>query len=262
MPSKELEGALRPEWPAPAGVGALMSTRAGGVSAAPFNALNLGDAVGDDPDAVAENRARVAAAIGSAVPVWLRQVHGTRVLRLMAADAAALADAPPPEADAAVTGEPGVACAVQVADCLPVLFAAANGRAVGAAHAGWRGLAGGVLENTLAEVCALAACAPADVLAWLGPCIGPQAFEVGEDVLRGFGADPAGGDAAFTWRPRADGSARWLADLPQLARRRLGLAGLRQIRGGQWCTVQDESKFFSFRRDRITGRQAAVIWLR
>lgn len=261
MRSEALDGVLTPDWPAPAGVGALMSTRAGGVSVAPFGSLNLGDAVGDDPAAVAGNRARVAVASG-AVPVWLRQVHGTRVLRLTMADAAALADAPPPEADAAVTDQPGVACVVQVADCLPVLFAAANGRAVGAAHAGWRGLAGGVLENTLAEVCALADCAPADVLAWLGPCIGPKEFEVGEDVLRGFGADPAGGDAAFAWRPRADGSARWLADLPQLARRRLDLAGLRQIRGGQWCTVQDESKFFSFRRDRVTGRQAAVIWLR
>ncbi len=261
MPSEALQGVLTPAWPAPAGVGALMSTRAGGVSAVPFDTCNLGSAVGDDPAAVAENRVRLAAAAG-AVPVWLRQVHGTRVLRLTRADAQAPADAPPPEADAAVTGERGVACVVQVADCLPVLFAAANGRAVGAAHAGWRGLAGGVLENTLAEVCAVAQCAPADVMAWLGPCIGPQEFEVGEDVLRSFSADPAGADEAFVWRPCADGSARWLADLPALARKRLQLAGLRQISGGQWCTVQDRSRFFSFRRDRVTGRQAAAVWLR
>jgi hypothetical protein len=240
-------------------VGALMSTRAGGVSAAPWDGCNLGDAVGDDPEAVAENRARLAAAAG-ATPVWLRQVHGTRVLRLRAGEPL---PAQPPEADAAVTSDPGLACVVQVADCLPVLFAAANGRAVGAAHAGWRGLAGGVLENTLAEVCAAAQCGAHEVLAWLGPCIGPQRFEVGADVLQGFGVDPAGApDPTFAWRPRDDGSARWLADLPALARRRLELAGLRQISGGQWCTVQDRSRFFSFRRDRVTGRQAAAVWLR
>jgi YfiH family protein len=144
-----------------------------------------------------------------------------------------------------------------------VLLAALKGRAVGAAHAGWRGLAGGVLERTLAEVCVLAGCAPDEVLAWLGPCIGPQSFEVGADVLRGFGADPNvdDGDPAFGVSPRPDGSARGLADLPALARRRLNLAGLRQIRGGQWCTVQDRSRFFSFRRDGVTGRQAAAVWL-
>ncbi|WP_232540374.1 peptidoglycan editing factor PgeF [Azohydromonas aeria] len=252
-----------PDWPAPPGVGALMSTRAGGVSAAPWDSLNLGTAVGDDPAAVAGNRARFAAATGGAMPLWLRQVHGSRVLRLRVDDVSP-APADPPEADAAVTAERGVACVVQVADCLPVLFAALNGRAVGAAHAGWRGLAGGVLESTLAEVCALADCAPDAVLAWLGPCIGPRSFEVGADVLRGFGADPdaAGTDPAFVPAPRPDGSARWLADLPALAHRRLNLAGLRQIRGGQWCTVQDRSRFFSFRRDGVTGRQAAAVWLR
>lgn len=261
MPSEALQGALTPDWPAPASVGALMSTRAGGVSAAPFGSCNLGIAVGDDPAAVAQNRARLAAATGG-VPVWLRQVHGTRVLRLTSDNACAVPDAPPHEADAAVTGERGLVCVVQVADCLPVLFAATNGCAVGAAHAGWRGLCGGVLENTLAEVCAMARCEPGEVLAWLGPCIGPQSFEVGEDVLHGFGVDPAGGDPAFVRRPRADGSARWLADLPALAHRRLQLAGLRQISGGQWCTVQDGSRFFSFRRDGVTGRLAAAVWLR
>ena len=260
MPNEALRNVLRPEWPAPAGVGALMSTRAGGVSAAPWDGCNLGDAVGDDPAAVAENRARFTAAM-EAAPVWLRQVHGTRVLRLQAADTQAAPHAPP-EADAAVTSERGVACVVQVADCLPVLFAALNGRAVGAAHAGWRGLAGGVLENTLSELCAAARCAPQEVAAWLGPCIGPESFEVGADVLRGFGIDPAAGDPAFVYRPRGDASARWRADLPALARRRLQAAGLRQISGGQWCTVTDASRFFSFRRDGVTGRQAAAVWLR
>ncbi len=260
MPSEALQGVLRPDWPAPAGVGALMSTREGGVSAAPWDSANLGDAVGDSPQAVDTNRTRFATAAENGTPVWLRQVHGTRVLRLRAGEAL---PPQPPEADAAVTGDPGLVCVVQVADCLPVLFAASNARAVGAAHAGWRGLSEGVLENTLAEVCALAQCEPSGVLAWLGPCIGPQSFEVGSDVLEGFGVAPDGpADPAFTWRPRADGSARWLADLPALARRRLEMAGLRQISGGQWCTVQDRSRFFSFRRDRVTGRQAAAVWLR
>ncbi|WP_298231334.1 peptidoglycan editing factor PgeF [uncultured Azohydromonas sp.] len=260
MPSEALQGVLRPEWLVPAGVGALMSTRLGGVSAAPWDSANLGDAVGDSPQAVDCNRARFATAAEGGTPVWLRQEHGTRVLRLRAGEAL---PPRPPEADAAVTGDPGLVCVVQVADCLPVLFAALNGRAVGAAHAGWRGLAGGVLENTLAEVCALARCEPSEVLAWLGPCIGPRSFEVGHDVLEGFGVAPDGpADPAFAWRPRADGSPRWLADLPALARRRLEMAGLCQISGGQWCTVQDHSRFFSFRRDRVTGRQAAAVWLR
>lgn len=256
---------LVPDWAAPAGVGAFMGTREGGSSQRPWAALNFGDRVGDDPAAVAANRQRLAELSGG-TPVWLRQVHGARVLRLRTAEVASLAQAAePPEADAAVTGERGPVCVVQVADCLPVLFAATNGRAVGAAHAGWRGLAGGVLEHTLREVCELAGCAPHEVLAWLGPCIGPRRFEVGEEVLRAFGAEPspaAAGDAAFEFAPRDDGAARWRADLPQLARRRLHAAGLRQVSGGTWCTVEDGSRFFSFRRDRTTGRHAAAVWLR
>lgn len=264
-----LPDALRPDWPAPASVAALMSTRAGGVSAPPFDGLNLrpaalgGDGV-DDPAAVAENQRRFAAALGAA-PVWLDQVHGADVVRLTADHLRP--GAPLPRADASVCTEAGIACTVLVADCLPVLFCDRDGRGVAAAHAGWRGLAGGVLEHTVAALCAAAGCPPARLLAWLGPCIGPQAFEVGADVLAAFGADPQrpGGDALFRPRPRADGSPRWLADLPGLARRRLAAAGVGGVSGGGWCTVAEGSRFFSFRRDGArgpTGRLAAAVALR
>lgn len=255
MPSDAL---LKPDWPAPANVGAAMSLRDGGVSRPPYDALNIGVAVGDEPAAVAENRRRVEAACG--VPLaYLKQVHGRRVVRIgpdgPADDAC--------EADAAWTDRPGRACAIQVADCMPVLVAARNGRAVGAAHAGWRGLAAGVVEAVVAEVAAAAACAPGELIAWLGPCIGPQAFEVGDDVVEGFGQSPRGPDpACFLHHRRADGSDAWLADLPALARRRLAGAGLEAVSGGSWCTVGDRSRFFSFRRDRVTGRMVAAIWLR
>jgi polyphenol oxidase len=199
-------------------------------------------------------------------PVFLRQVHGTRVVLLTADDAAlqASAQAPLIEADASVTREPGVACTVQVADCLPVLFAAPGGRAVGAAHAGWRGLAGGVLQATLEAVCGLAQCQPSEVAAWLGPCIGPRAFEVGADVLQGFGLDPSARENPhFVPRPEATGPQhKWLADLAGLARGRLAAAGVVHISGGDWCTVEASSRFFSFRRDRVTGRLAAAVWIR
>jgi len=251
-------GPARPEWDAPATVGALMSTRAGGVSAAPWDSLNVGTAVGDDPAAVAENRARLAAAAGAA-PVWLRQVHGARVVRVGAADLGR----DPPAADACWTEETGVACAVQVADCLPVLFAALNGRAVGAAHAGWRGLAAGVVEAALAAVGEAAGCGPGDIAVWLGPCIGPRRFEVGADVLAAFGAAPEAPDRRhFVPRAGADGNPRWLANLPQLARDRLQAVGVRRVAGGGWCTVEQGSDFFSFRRDGVTGRLAALVWRR
>ena len=249
----QVEGALIPDWTAGARVGALMSTRAGGVSAAPFDSLNLGRSAGDERGAVDENRRRFAAALG-ARPVWLSQVHGARVLRLMADTGNASTRA---EADAAITTVSGLACTVMVADCLPVLFAAPEGRGVGAAHAGWRGLAGGVLEATVAALCEAAACTPRELQAWLGPCIGPRRFEVGADVLDAFGGGPH-----FRPRPRPDGAMRWVADLAGLARERLGAAGLTQISGGAWCTVEDASRFFSFRRDGVTGRMAAAIWLR
>lgn len=244
-----------------AGVGALMSTRAHGVSTGPFASLNLGTAVGDDPDAVAENRRRFAAETGVA-PVWLKQVHGTRVVALTEADAAP--GAPALEADACITDQRGVACVIQVADCLPVLFAAPDGRAVAAAHAGWRGLAGGVLEATVAALCERAGTQPGDVEAWLGPCIGPNAFEVGEDVLAGFGVDALALHPRFV--ARAGQAGKWMADLPGLAEDRLVALGLRRIHGGAWCTVSDASRFFSFRRDRPlfgnSGRLAAAIWRR
>ncbi len=253
---------MHPDWlrpdDLPDGVGAVMTTRAGGVSSGPYAAMNLGSAVGDAPEAVQENRRRFEHAIG-AKPVWLKQVHGAVVLRLDALPAGT----DPPEADASICTTPGRACVVGIADCLPVLLWAPGARGVGAAHAGWRGLAGGVLENTVAALCEAAACEAHELQAWLGACIGPQAFEVGEEVLVAFGADPARPDAT-RFRPRlgADGSPRWLAHLPQLARDRLQRLGVVRISGGRWCTVSDASRFFSFRRDRVTGRMAAAIWLR
>lgn len=216
--------------------------------------MNLGVAVGDDPAAVAENRRRFAAALEGAQPLWLRQVHGTRVVK---ADTAALAG-PTLEADAAWTDQPGVACVVQVADCLPVLLAHPAGAGVAAAHAGWRGLAGGVLEAAAQALCEGTGALPRDLQAWLGPCIGPQAFEVGEDVIRAF----AGDEAWLRDTPRADGQRRWHADLAGLARARLQRLGLTRIQGGSWCTVSDPSHFFSYRRDGVTGRLAAAIWRR
>ena len=265
QPEDALPRAIRPDWPAPAAVSALMSTREGGVSAPPFDSLNLRPAalpgdVADDPGAIAENQRRFAAALG-AEPVWLEQVHGAEVVRLTRADLA-------PgrafhRADASISTAPGLGCVVQVADCLPVLLCDHAGRVVGAAHAGWRGLAAGVLEHSVAARCDAAGVDPDDLLAWLGPCIGPRQFEVGVDVLAAFGADPAAPDPArFVARPRPDGAPRWLANLPQLARDRLRAAGVSAVTGGAWCTVEDASRFFSFRRDRSTGRLAAGIALR
>ena len=259
-----LADAIRPVWAAPAHIAALMSTRTGGTSLPPFDSLNLrppalgGEAV-DAPAAVLENQRRFAQALG-ARPVWLNQVHGATVQRLTADHLRA--DAVLPVADASICTEPGIACAVLVADCLPVLLCDAAGRAVGAAHAGWRGLSRGVIDNTVAALCHASGSAPGNLLAWLGPCIGPQAFEVGEDVLRAFGADPAAPDGCFIASPRPDGSPRWRADLVALARRRLVALGVVQVSGGGWCTLTDASRFFSFRRDPRTGRLAAGIALR
>ena len=246
---------IQPDWSA-TGVGGLMSTRAGGQSTAPFDRLNLGSGVGDDPAVVSRNRTIFRAAAGGAAPVFLKQVHGTRVVRLTAQHAAS--NATVEEADASVTTELGLACTVLVADCLPVLFAAPEGRAVGAAHAGWRGLCGGVLEATLREVCAAAVCAPEEVSVWLGACIGPRRFEVGPDVLEAFGAaDQTAVAACFA--PSRPG--KWLADLPRLARLRLSAVGVHHATGGTWCTVEEPSRFFSFRRDGVTGRMAAATWI-
>jgi polyphenol oxidase len=257
MPSEALP-LIRPAWPgaAPPGVGAAMSTREGGVSTGPWASLNLGRAVGDAPEAVAENRRRYAAALG-AQPTWLRQVHGVAVRELRAGDPPEL----DPPADAAWTRETGIACTVMVADCLPVLLAHRDGLAVAAAHAGWRGLAAGVLDASVQAVCEGAAVEPRELMAWLGPCIGPTAFEVGAEVLQAFGRDPAPSDQpAFRWSPRADGAPRWRADLQALARERLAAAGVMAVSAEAACTVAEASRFFSFRRDGVSGRLAAAIW--
>lgn len=239
-------------WALPAAVGACMSTRSGGVSTGPFSSLNLGDHVGDDAADVAENRRRWHSSMG-ADPCWLRQIHGTAVV-----DAAALRGRPAAQADASWSTVPGVACVVLVADCLPLLMAAPNGRAVAAAHAGWRGLAGGVIENTLDALTRAAGCSSAEIDVWIGPGIGPRRFEVGADVVAAFG--PAC-SARFVASARADGTPRWLADLPGLARDRLERCGVHRVSGGTWCTFEDDSRFFSFRRDGLTGRMAAAIWI-
>lgn len=256
------------------GVGACMTARSQGSpwshSDPPYAGFNLGTHVGDDPAAVQANRACLEAALGHAA-LWLNQVHSNTVVRATPALALSrvLLDA-----DGSYTTEPGVVCSVMVADCLPVLLAAPEGRGVAALHAGWRGLAGagdmgghGILEAGVQTLCEAASCDPADVVAWMGPCIGPTQFEVGADVLVGFGVDPtqgaSGAHARFTFsRLTDDGQPRWLGDLPGLAADRLSGLGLRIVHGGLWCTVGDTSRFFSFRRDRVTGRQAACIWLR
>ena len=251
---------IRPEWEAPQ-VRALMSTRAGGVSTGPYASLNVGSAVQDEPAAVEENRRRVAEALGAQL-VFLPQVHGCKVLTLK--PEWARPEARVPKADACISTVPGLGCAIQVADCLPVLFAAP--KAVGGAHAGWRGLAGGVLENTVRALCEASACEPGEIQAWLGACIGPEAFEVGADVLEAFGVEPradlgAAQGQLFRYRPNAAGEPRWRANLPALAALRLRAAGVSRQSGGRWCTFSDPSRFFSYRRERLSGRMVAAITL-
>lgn len=239
-----------PGWPAPAKVKAFFTTRQGGVSAVPFDSLNLGLHVGDDMASVAENRRRVAGHLPDA-PVWLNQVHGTHVARIdTETDYRDLAPA-----DAVVTPLANRVCAVMVADCLPVLFCGAGGSCVGAAHAGWRGLAAGVLERTIKEMNV----EPQNLMAWLGPAIGPSAFEVGQDVVDAFVCHDAAAFDAFKPRPGMTG--KYLADIYLLARQRLGAAGIARIYGGGECTVSDSARFFSYRRDGKTGRMAAFIWI-
>jgi YfiH family protein len=242
---------LRPDWPAPANVYALCSTREGGVSQEPYSTLNLADHVGDDAAAVAENRLRLGAVLPPGASVcWLQQVHGKQVV------AADLVDAPP-EADASVSRTAGQVCAVLTADCLPVLFASTGGNEVGAAHAGWRGLLDGVLEATIAAMHG----APESLLAWLGPAIGPTAFEVGPEVREAFleraGAAEAPTAACFRDAPGRAGHSH--ADLYSLARIRLAAAGITRIYGGECCTFREAGRFYSYRRDGVTGRMASVI---
>lgn len=239
-----------PDWPAPANVRALVTTRHGGVSVGPFASLNLGDHVGDDPAAVAENR-RILRVRLPAEPVWLKQVHG-----IQCCDAAACSNAKgsqTPEADAAYSHKPGVVCAVLTADCLPILLCDAAGTVVAAAHAGWRGLAAGVIESTVAAMGV-----PGEaLLAWLGPAIGPRHFEVGGEVRDVFSAHDPQAARAFVARP--DG--KWLCDIYLLARQRLADLGVCRITSADFCTVRDTQQFFSYRRDGATGRMASLIWL-
>ena len=236
-----------PDWSLPANVRACSSTRSGGISDAPWSSLNLGAHVGDDPQNVQANRQRLVEACNlPSMPVWLEQVHGTDVLRLDGQPPASL------RADAVYTREPGVVCAVMTADCLPVLFCSADGQEIAAAHAGWRGLCSGVLEATLD-----AFSVPAEeITVWLGPAIGPNAFEVGPEVKDAFCAVDPAANSAFC----AVGE-KFYADLWMLATQRLNAAGVRCIRGGGDCTYTQEEQFFSFRRDGVTGRMASFIWL-
>jgi polyphenol oxidase len=245
-----------PDWPAPAGVRALVTTRSGGVSPPPWGAtpqkaggMNLGLGTGDEGDRVLANRARLRSFL-PAEPMWLRQVHGARVID---------ADVPhvePPPADASVALAPAVACAVMIADCLPVLLADARGRAVGAAHAGWRGLAAGVVQNAVNRLRRRLEDPAADIIAWLGPAIGPQRFEVGPDVLAAMQASLPQAADAFV----ATGDSKYHADLFALARQALGQANVDRVSGGGVCTASNAERFYSYRRDGTTGRHAAVVW--
>ena len=238
---------ILPDWPAPANVRAAVTTRTGGVSHAPYDSFNLGTHVGDDPTAVRENRARLRAALAlPAEPVWLKQVHGVAVVDAAQGGAE-------PEADGAFAAQPGAVCVVLTADCLPVLLCNRQGTKVAALHAGWRGLAGGVIE---AGVKAMGVPGN-ELLAWLGPAIGPQTFEVGTDVRAAFVQHDAQAAQAF----RAVREGKYLADIYQLARLRLQRLGVAAVYGGGFCTVTERERFFSYRRDGATGRMASLIWL-
>ena len=236
---------IEPDWPAPPRVRALITTRIGGLSRGPYAGLNLGDHVGDDPAAVAENRARLAAHLPHS-PLWLRQVHGTAV-----ADPSR--DRPGCEADASFSRQPGHVLAVLTADCLPVLLAEEAGTAIAIVHAGWRGLAAGVIERTIAAL----GTEPRRLIAYLGPAIGPRAFAVGHDVRDAFLRDDS--EAASAFVPAS--SDKWFADLYALARQRLARLGATRVHGGAFCTLSDPARFYSHRRDQVTGRMASLLWL-
>lgn len=237
---------IHANWPAPPSVHAGASRRRGGVSEGVYESLNVGDHVGDDPAAVVENRRRVQEmARMPAEPQWLQQVHGLKVVTLPHADQR-------PEADAAITTEKGVVCAVMTADCLPVVFARANGTAVGVAHAGWRGLCNGILEATVEALGA-----PDDLVVWYGPAISQSSFEVGREVREAFLQRDAA--AAQHFYKNSDG--RWQADLYGLASQRLSALGITDVSGGGRCTFDEAEQFFSYRRDGQTGRMATCVWI-
>lgn len=240
---------FEPEWALPAGVSAWQSVRGAGPE--PFGGFNLGTHVGDDPARVQENCQRLLSQI-PAQPIWLSQVHGTHVVELSADD---LQDSP--EADAVMTAVPGVVCAVMTADCLPVLLSDKAGRLVGAAHAGWRGLVAGVLEALVSQMVVRGQIDSRDLVAWLGPAIGPEAFEVGDDVRQAFIDLDVGYQRYF--RPGKAG--KWLADLPGLAEAKLQATGVQEITRSGFCTYTAADKFYSYRRDNVTGRMASMIWI-
>jgi YfiH family protein len=241
------EGWLVPDWPAPRGVRAFVTTRFGGVSTGEYGSMNLGKSGGDDPRLVEANRAIVRAQLPAA-PRWMAQVHGTAV-----ADLDTVGEVDLPRADAAVTGTPGRVAVVLTADCMPLFFCDEAGRRVGVAHAGWRGMSAGVIENTVRAM----APDPGKVMAWMGPAIGPDAFEVGPEVREAFLAvDPAGEGAFVSHRP-----GKYMADLYALARLRLARAGVERVFGGGFCTWRDSARFFSYRRKQESGRMGAFIWV-
>ncbi len=261
MPDREQRGSgvpvepvcFVPDWAIPPGVCALQTERGeGAVGAGPYGGFNLGDHVGDDAGRVRSNRHSLRRALGIE-PVWLNQVHGTSVCNL---------DTMPdgtPEADAAVSQRPGMACAIMTADCLPVLIADRHARVIGAAHAGWRGLAGGVLQSLLHAMTRVPGVSPRDLTVWLGPAIGPTAFEVGFEVRDVFIAQTAAHAASFM--PHPERPSKLLADLPALALRILQDAGVEAITPSHLCTVSLGERFYSYRRDGVTGRMASLIWL-
>ncbi|PTQ90156.1 peptidoglycan editing factor PgeF [Agitococcus lubricus] len=245
---------LMPDWPAPANVRAIVTTRAGGHSTTPYDSFNLAFHVGDVASTVVENRRKLLCALNEIAPCgppqWLQQVHGTDVVDAFSEPKRRAQTVP--EADAVTTTHRGLPCVVMTADCLPVFFCDQNGNRVAVAHAGWRGLSNGILENTLARFTT-----PAEVMCWLGPAIGANTFEVGADVRDVFVKADKMAASAFV----AQANGKYLADIYELARQRLMKAGIGMISGGGLCTVTDQDRFFSYRRDQITGRMASVIWL-
>ncbi len=238
---------IRPDWPAPAPVRAATTTRRGGASKAPFDSFNLAHEVGEERAAVERNRALLADRLGlPAPPRWLSQVHGREV-------AVAHGTVDTPVADACVSDRPGHVCVVLTADCVPVVLCDREGRAVGAAHGGWRGLAGGVIASAVAAM----QVPPEGLMAWIGPAIGPGAYEVGNEVREAFLDRDPKASGAFAPSP----AGRWLADLAALARLELERAGVGSVHGGGFCTYSDEERFYSYRRDGRTGRMATLIWL-
>jgi len=240
-----IEHCILPDWLAPKNVRALQTTRNGGFSLSPYASLNLGDHVGDNPLMVERNRMLMQPLLPSE-PVWLKQVHGTVVV-----DAGQTSCWP--QADACITSKPGAVCVIMTADCLPVLLCNELGTVVGAAHAGWRGLCDGVIEQTVHSMNV----PPQTLMAWLGPAIGPLAFEVGEEVRAAFVARQPEASEAFV--PEANG--KWLADLYLLARLRLSALGIKRVYGGGLCTYSDNERFFSYRREGTTGRMGTFIWI-